>query len=124
MGLECLQMHTQEKTMAAHYELKQTSNGQFMFNLKAANGEIILTSELYKTKDSALNGIESVKKNSPDDAQYERKVTVSSQPFFVLKAKNHEIIGKSETYSSEGARDKGIDSVKKNGPIATLNDIT
>ena len=110
--------------MAAHYELKQTSNGQFMFNLKAANGEIILTSELYKTKDSALNGIESVKKNSPDDAQYERKVTVSSQPFFVLKAKNHEIIGKSETYSSEGARDKGIDSVKKNGPIATLNDIT
>jgi uncharacterized protein YegP (UPF0339 family) len=110
--------------MAAHYELKRTANDQFMFNLKAANGEIILTSETYKTKDAALNGIESVKKNSPEDSQYERKVTTSSQPFFVLKAKNYEIIGKSESYSSDGARDKGIDSVKKNGPVATLNDIS
>ena len=110
--------------MAAHYELKRTANDQFMFNLKAANGEIILTSETYKTKEAALNGIESVKKNSPDDAQYESKVTSLSQPYFVLKAKNHEIIGKSESYSSESAKDKGIESVKKNGPVATLNDIT
>jgi uncharacterized protein YegP (UPF0339 family) len=110
--------------MSAHYELKNAANGQFMFNLKAANGEIILTSELYKAKESALNGIESVKKNSSEDAQYERKTSTSSQPYFVLKAKNHETIGRSEIYSSEGAREKGIESVKKNGPIATLKDIT
>ena len=110
--------------MSAHYELKPAKNDQFMFNLKAANGEIILTSETYKSKDAALNGIESVKKNSPLDEQYERKMSTSSQPYFVLKAKNHEVIGRSETYSSDGAMQKGIDSVKRNGPVATVNDIT
>ena len=110
--------------MSAHYELKPASNDQFLFNLKAANGEIILTSETYKSKDAALNGIESVKTNAASDEQYERKKSTSSQPYFVLKAKNHEVIGRSETYSSDGAMQMVIDSVKKNGPIATLNDIT
>ena len=50
--------------MASHFELKNAANGQFMFNLKAGNGEIILTSETYKSKESALNGIESVRKNA------------------------------------------------------------
>lgn len=110
--------------MAAHYELKPAAKNQFMFNLKAANGEVILTSETYTTKEAALHGIESVRKNSADDKQYERKMSVSSQPYFVLKAKNHETIGKSEMYSSESAMEKGIESVKKNGPTATINDIT
>ncbi|MBS1820630.1 MAG: YegP family protein [Acidobacteria bacterium] len=110
--------------MASHYELKSAANGQFMFNLKAGNGEIILTSESYKSKESALNGIESMKNNAADDAQYERKKAISSQPFFVLKAKNHEVIGRSEMYSSDGAMEKGIESVKKNGPAATTNDIS
>lgn len=110
--------------MSARYELKPAKNDQFMFNLKAANGEIILTSETYRSKDAALNGIESVKNNSPIDDQYERKKSTSSQPYFVLRAKNHEVIGRSETYSSDGAMEKGIDSVKKNGPVASINDIT
>jgi len=110
--------------MSSHYELKPAASEQFMFNLKAANGEIILTSETYKSKDSALNGIESVKNNSSDDAQFERKKSSTSQPYFVLKAKNHEVIGRSEMYSSDGAMEKGIESVKKNGPIATVTDIT
>ena len=110
--------------MAAHYELKPAAHDQFMFNLKAANGEIILTSELYKSKESALNGIESVKTNSPHDEQFERKQSTSGKPYFALKAKNHETIGRSEMYSSDSARDNGIESVKKNGPVATLKDIT
>jgi uncharacterized protein len=110
--------------MSAHYELKPATNDHFMFNLKAANGEIILTSETYTFKDAALNGIESVKTNSPHDEQYERRASASSQPYFVLKAKNHEVIGRSEAYSSGGAMEKGIQSVKKNGPVATVNDIT
>ena len=110
--------------MSAHYELKSAAGKQFMFNLKAANGEVILTSENYKEKEGALNGIESVRKNSPDDKQFERKESKSSQPYFVLKAKNHETIGKSEMYSSTSAMEKGIESVKKNGPTATLKDIT
>lgn len=109
--------------MSAHYELKSAARDQFMFNLKAANGEVILTSELYKTMEAALNGIESVKANSPHDEQYERKESTSSKPYFVLKAKNHEVIGRSEMYSSEAARAKGIESVKKNGPDATVHNI-
>jgi uncharacterized protein YegP (UPF0339 family) len=50
--------------MAGKFELKATKNGQFMFNLKASNGQIIATSEQYSSKAAALNGIESVKKNA------------------------------------------------------------
>jgi uncharacterized protein YegP (UPF0339 family) len=65
--------------MAAKYDLKKTADGQFMFNLKAANGEVILTSERYTTKASAENGIESVKTNAPNDEQYDRRTsTVAS----------------------------------------------
>jgi uncharacterized protein YegP (UPF0339 family) len=110
--------------MSAHYELKSAAGKQFMFNLKAANGEVILTSENYKEKEGALNGIESVRINSPLDGQFERKTSKSDQPYFVLKAKNHEVIGKSEMYSSTSAMEKGIESVKKNGPVATTNDLT
>ncbi len=52
--------------MAAKYQLKQGSNGQFMFNLKAGNGEVILSSELCEEKQSAIAGIESVKTNGSD----------------------------------------------------------
>lgn len=52
--------------MAGKFELKTTKSGQFMFNLKAGNGQIIATSEHYTTKAAALNGIESVKTNAPD----------------------------------------------------------
>ena len=54
--------------MAGKFELKETKNGQFMFNLKASNGQIIATSEQYTTKAAALNGIESVRKNAADAA--------------------------------------------------------
>lgn len=52
--------------MAAKFELKKTAQGQFHFNLKAGNGEIIASSEMYESKASAKNGIESVKKNAAD----------------------------------------------------------
>jgi len=54
--------------MPAKFEVKSTSNGEFRFNLKAGNGEVIATSESYKTKAAALNGVESVKKNAGDAA--------------------------------------------------------
>jgi len=52
--------------MAGKFEIKKRKDGQFQFNLKAGNGEIIATSEAYKQKASALKGIESVRKNSAD----------------------------------------------------------
>ena len=52
--------------MAGKFVLSKAKNGKFHFSLKAGNGEIIATSQMYDTKSGALNGIESVKKNAPD----------------------------------------------------------
>ncbi|GAA5187985.1 YegP family protein [Acinetobacter kookii] len=109
--------------MAGWYEVSQASDGQYRFVLKAGNGEVILTSELYKTKASAQNGIESVQKNSPEDNRYERLEAKNGKPYFNLKAANHQIIGTSQFYSSEQSRDKGIESVKNNGSSTTIKDL-
>ena len=110
--------------MAGWFEVSQAKDGQYRFVLKAGNGEPVLTSELYKTKASALSGIASVQKNSPDDARYERLVSKADKPYFNLKAANHQIIGTSQFYASEQYRDKGIESVKNNGVSETVKDLT
>ena len=109
--------------MAAKFELKQTKSGKFAFNLKATNGQVILTSQQYKEKAGAQNGIESVKKNAGNDANFTRNTSSRNQPYFVLKAPNGQVIGTSEMYSSVGAMENGISSVKKNAPNATIDDI-
>ena len=111
-------------TMASKFELKTAADNRFMWNLKAGNGEVILTSQLYKSKDSAMSGIESVKKNCADDGRFERKEAKDSSPFFVLKAANGETIGKSEMYSSKSAMENGIASVMKNAPDARVDEIS
>ena len=111
--------------MAATYDLKHGADGQrYRFNLKAANGEIILISEAYETKESALKGIESVRKHSMDEAHFERKTSKRAELYFVLKAASGQIIGMSEMYSSEAACENGIASVRKNGRTAQLRDHT
>lgn len=110
--------------MAGKFELKSAKSGQFHFNLLAGNGQIILQSEMYESKASALNGIESIKKNAGTEERYERLVSKSSKPYFVIKAGNHQVIGQSQMYESEASRDNGIESVKKNGPDAELVDLT
>jgi uncharacterized protein len=52
--------------MAGKFEIIKDKRGEFRFHLKAGNGEIIASSEGYKTKASALNGIDSIKKNAAD----------------------------------------------------------
>jgi uncharacterized protein len=110
--------------MAGWYVLSKSSDGQFRFVLKAGNAETILTSELYKSLDSAKNGISSVQKNSPEASRYEKKESSSGKPYFTLKASNYQIIGTSEMYSSTAARDAGISSVQSNGPTITVKDGT
>jgi len=109
--------------MAGKFELKTAANGKFHFNLKAGNGQIILSSEMYETKSAAENGIASVQKNAADDARYEKRNAANGEPFFVLKAGNGEQIGRSETYSSDGALDNGIESVKTNAPGASTEEV-
>jgi uncharacterized protein YegP (UPF0339 family) len=110
--------------MAGWYELSKSADGQFRFTLKAGNAETILTSELYKTRASAENGIASVQKNSPDEARYERKTAANGKAFFNLKAANHQVIGSSQMYATEASRDAGIVSVQKNGPTDKVKDLT
>ncbi|HZF07321.1 MAG TPA: YegP family protein [Thermoanaerobaculia bacterium] len=110
--------------MAGWFELSKSSDGQFRFVLKAGNAETILTSELYKAKASAENGIASVQANCQSDDRYEKKTSSNGKPYFNLRAANNQVIGTSEMYSSEAARDKGIASVKTNGVTKTVKDNT
>ena len=110
--------------MAGKFVIGKRSNGDFQFNLKAGNGQVILASQGYADKGGCRNGIESVKKNSPDDARYERKTSSNDKPFFNLLAANGQVIGTSEMYESEASRENGIESVKKNAPDAETVDET
>ena len=95
-------------------------NGEYQFNLKAANGQVILTSEGYTTKPACLNGIESVKKNAPVPERFEVKVAKNGKPYFNLKASNGQVVGSSQMYASPATLKAGIASVAKNAPEAPV----
>ena len=110
--------------MAGWFEIRKSTDGQFWFILVAGNGEIILQSELYKAKASAQNGIDSVRSNCAMDGRYERNISKDNRHYFNLKAVNNQIIGTSQMYSSAQAREVGIASVKANGTVHTIKDLT
>ena len=110
--------------MAGKFELKKSKNDKFFFHLLAGNGQIILSSEMYESKASAMNGIASVKKNAADLSRFASLVGKDGSPYFTLKAGNHQVIGQSQMYAGEKARDNGIDSCKTNAPGATIDDQT
>lgn len=110
--------------MAGKFVLKKTGKGKFVFNLRAANGLVILTSEAYRNKGSALKGIESVRKHAVKDANFERRTTKNGQAYFVLKSTNKQIIGQSETYASPSSVGKGIASVQAHSQTARIEDLT
>lgn len=105
------------------YQIKKTSNNQYRWVLKATNGETLITSETYTTKQNCLNGIAS-SKVSISDKNFERKSSIAGQPYFNQVANNYQVLGTSEMYSSIAARDNGIDSVKSNAPTATIEDLS
>jgi hypothetical protein len=104
------------------FVVTKRANGEFRFNLKAGNGQTILTSEAYSSKSAASNGIESVKTNSQDDSKFEKKESSNGKFYFSLKASNGQIIGSSEMYESASGRDNGIESVKTNARDAETDD--
>ncbi|RQO37129.1 hypothetical protein DBR37_02775 [Herminiimonas sp. KBW02] len=110
--------------MTGWFELDYSINGQYRFTLKAANAETILSSENYISKDAAEDGIASVQKNALLNERYERETSMNGRPYFNLKAGNHQIIGTSQMYASEQARDAGIASVKTHGASGTIKDRT
>ena len=110
--------------MIGKFELFKGKDGQFYFRLKAVNGENILSSEGYKAKASCQKGIASVRKNAPDENRYKRNTSDTGKFSFSLKAANGEIIGTSQIYKTEAGREKGIQSIMKNAPDASEEDLT
>ena len=106
--------------MNGWYDMNKSKADDFYFVLKAGNGEVVLTSEMYKSKDSADGGIVSVQKNSLDEACYDRGTSSSGKFHFNLKAPNHQVIGTSQLYATADSRDAGIASVKDNGKSTTI----
>ena len=123
------------------------SVGRFRFHLKAANGQIIAVSQSYGTKESALKGIASIKKNAPiaktadfttggtmpesthqagivQDTVFEIQCNAPDRFRFHLKAANGQIIAVSQSYLSKQSAENGIASVKKNAPMAKIIDQT
>lgn len=110
--------------MPAAFIIRKTANGQFYFNLTAGNNKVILTSETYRSKASALNGIQAVRDGARLEKRYRRLTSKSGKPYFVLLAANGEPIGRSEIYSSNKAMRGGMDAVKRSAPRAALRDET
>jgi uncharacterized protein YegP (UPF0339 family) len=110
--------------MTATFEIKRTADGKYVFNLKSANDQVILTSQSYENKEAAEAGISSVRHNAILDEQYEEKIESDGHPYFVLFAVNRKEIGRSQMYSSREAMRKGIASVKRNSQIAVSVDLS
>lgn len=106
------------------YHVAKASNGQYFWNLRGDNGERILQSEMCTTKGAAFGGISSCKENSPHEERYQRLTATNGQPYFTLRARNNEVIGVSETYSSTQAREGGIAACKHHGPSSATQDDT
>ena len=115
------------------FVIKTTKTG-VKFDLKANNGEVIATSEVYTTEAACRKGIESVKANalSPVEDQTVEPIEVQKHPKFEmyldkageyrfrLKARNGEIIAVGEGYKTKPSCLNGINSIKKNAPEADI----
>ena len=115
------------------FVIKQTGTG-FKFDLKAGNGEVIATSEVYTTEAACLKGIESVRANALVEVEdqtvepieekkhpkYELYTDKAGEFRFRLKARNGEVIAQSEGYKAKASCENGIESVKKNAPEAEV----
>ena len=107
--------------MPGKFEIYQSEkNEKYYFRLKAGNGEIVLTSQGYASKSSAMNGVESVKTNCNDDSSYEKSTSSSGKFHFSLKARNGQIIGSSQMYKTEKGRNNGIAAVGRAADNASV----
>jgi len=104
------------------FELKK-SDEKFHFVLKAANGQVILSSQMYASKSGAMKGIESIQKNCTDDNCWERKTAKNGKFHFNLKSTNGQIIGSSQMYAGESGMENGIDSIRRNAPQAQIKEV-
>ena len=120
--------------MAGKFVIREIKEG-FLFDLKAANGEVVLSSQVYSSLATCKNGIESVRQNAPDAAvedqtiegftdeknpKFEIYVYKNGDYRFRLNAKNGQVIGRGERYKSKTGCQNGIESIKKNSVDAVI----
>ena len=111
--------------MNGWFDVSKSKADEFYFVLKAGNGEVVMTSEMYKSRASADTGIASVQANSGEDFNYERATASDGKFHFNLRsAGNHQVIGASQMYATMETRETGIDAVKANGKSITVKDNT
>lgn len=110
-----------KKMAHPEFQVSKGKDEKYYFNLTAANGKVILTSQGYKGKDGCISGIASVKKNSSNKKNYERKDSKGGQHYFVLKAANSKVIGKSQMYTTNESSENGIESIKTNAKPGKIN---
>lgn len=110
--------------MAGIFEITKRKNGELQFNLKAVNGQVILTSEGYTRRDGVVGGIASVRTNSKKESNFERRKAKNGDLYFVLKAQNGQVIGNSEMYKTPASVTNGIKSVRTNAPTAKILDLS
>jgi uncharacterized protein YegP (UPF0339 family) len=106
------------------FVVSKAKDGQNYFHLKEDGGKTLLSSEMYTTRTACNNGIESVRKNSPEEKRYERLVSNDNRHYFNLKATNGQIIGTSGMYESEDVMEQSIQLMKKIGKTTEIDDTT
>ena len=103
---------------------KSEKNSKFYFNLKAKNGQVVLSSQGYANKSGAKNGISSVQKNASNMDCFETKLAKNGKHHFNLLSGNKQIIGSSQMYASKTSMDNGIKSVMRTSQEAEVVDLT
>jgi uncharacterized protein YegP (UPF0339 family) len=144
--IPAVEMPATAKVTEGIFEILCDADDRFRFHLKAANGQIIAVSQSYGTKEAAIKGIASIKKNAPiakiadfttvggalpelrheggivQDPVFEIQISTGDRFRFHLKAANGQIIAVSQSYLTRQSAEKGIASVKKNAPMAKVVD--
>lgn len=106
--------------MAGKFRVFKGKNGEQYFNLLASNGQVILSSEGYKSMASCKNGIQSVIDNAAKENRFESRVAKDGRSYFVMKAGNGQEIGRSQMYKSNSGCSNGIASVGRSAPGAAI----
>ncbi len=99
---------------------KSEKDRRYYFHLKARNGKIVLSSQGYASKQGCERGIASVKRNSKDKTRYESKASKNARHYFLIRARNGQIVGTSQLYKTLAACQNGITAIFKGAEIAQV----
>lgn len=107
----------------AKYEIKKSNDLKYYWVFKSNNGEIVLKSEMYVSKQGCQLGIQA-SKNSLNDSNFKRHNSQNGQFYFTQVANNGEVIGVSETYVTKAGCENAINSIKGSAGSAFVNDLS